>query len=74
MRERFGVRDVNHVKPGIGEATRVLLRRCPHLLLLRDPSRAEVAHLSLLAQEKQVPVQIDPELPYLAAALIRQLD
>lgn len=68
---RYGVADVNLVKPGIGEATRVLLRRVPRLVVLRDPAAAEVAHLAVLAEEKQVPVEIDPHLPYHAVSLIR---
>jgi len=68
---RYGVADVNLVKPGIGEATRVLLRRVPRLVVLRDPDAAEVAHLAVLAEEKQVPVEIDPHLPYHAVSLIR---
>ncbi|MBI2808441.1 MAG: cysteine protease StiP family protein [Planctomycetes bacterium] len=74
MRMRFGVRDIHHVKPGVGEATRVLLRRVPDRLLLRDPSRADVAHLLLLAREKNTPIVIDPALPYTAAALIKEMD
>jgi hypothetical protein len=74
MRQRFGVRDVNHVKPGIGEATRVLLRRVPGRLLLRDPASPDVIHLALLAREKGVPITVDPSLPYAAAALIKELD
>lgn len=68
---RYGVADVNLVKPGIGEATRVLLRRVPRLVVLRDPAAAEVAHLAVLAEEKQVPVETDPHLPYHAVSLIR---
>ena len=68
---RYGVDDVNLVKPGIGEATRVLLRRAPRLLVLRDAQAPAVAHLRLLAEEKQVPVEIDPALPYQAVSLIR---
>ncbi len=68
---QHGISDVNMVKPGIGEATRVLLRRVPRLLILRDEHASEVAHLKLLAQEKQVPVLVDPELPYHAVSLIR---
>jgi hypothetical protein len=71
---RHRVRDPNHVKPGIGEATRVLLRRVPDRLLLRDPDAPEVAHLRLLAREKTVPVVVEPSLPYSAAALIKELD
>ena len=70
-RQRYGIADVNLVKPGIGEATRVLLRRVPRLLLLRDPHNPALAHLRLLAEEKDVPVEIDPALPYQAVSLIR---
>ena len=69
--ERYAVSDLNLVKPGIGEATRVLLRRLPRLVVLRDPACAEVAHLAALAEEKRVPVEIDPTLPYHAMSLIR---
>jgi hypothetical protein len=68
---KYGILDVNLVKPGIGEATRVLLRRTPRLLVVRDAAAPEVAHLILLAEEKGVPVQIDPALPYYAVSLIR---
>jgi len=70
MREH-GVTDVNLIKPGIGEATRVLLRRSPKLLIVRDARAADVAHLLLLAQEKNIPVKIDAGLPYQAVSLIR---
>ncbi|MES2259797.1 MAG: cysteine protease StiP family protein [Pseudomonadota bacterium] len=67
---RHGITDANLIKPGIGEATRVLLRRVPRLLMLRQAEGADVAHLLLLAREKQVPVQFDAGLPYSAVALI----
>ena len=68
---RHGIADANLVKPGIGEATRVLLRRSPRLLILRDAAAPDVAHLVLLAQEKNIPVTVDPDLPYHAVSLIR---
>jgi hypothetical protein len=71
VRREFGIEDPNHVKPGIGEATRVLLRRVPGALLLRDPSTPEVAHLLHLARAKGVPVTTRPDLPYRAVALIK---
>ncbi len=67
----YGIADVNLVKPGIGEATRVLLRRAPRLLVLRDAQAAATAHLRLLAEEKGVAVEVDPALPYQAVSLIR---
>jgi hypothetical protein len=74
VQKRLGVGSIHHVKPGLGEATRVLLRRVPGRLLLRNPIRDEVAHLLILAQAKEVPVLIDPTLPYAAVALIQELD
>ncbi len=68
---RYAIADVNLIKPGIGEATRVLLRRVPRLLVLRRRGMPDVAHLEVLAEEKQVPVEIDPQLPYHAVSLIR---
>ena len=68
---QHGITDINLVKPGIGEATRVLLRRTPRLLIVRDAAAVDVAHLLLLAQEKIIPVVVDPELPYHAVSLIR---
>lgn len=74
IRRRFGVLNVQHIKPGLGEATRVLLRRVPERLLLRDACLLEVAHLLVLAREKNVPILVDAALPYAAAALIKELD
>ncbi|QDU19463.1 cysteine protease StiP family protein [Urbifossiella limnaea] len=74
VRDRTGVRDENHVKPGIGEATRVLLRRVPDRVLVRDQASPDVEHLLVLAREKGVPVEVDAGLPYAAAALIKELD
>jgi len=66
----YGVTDENYIKPGIGEATRVLLRRVPRLLILRDISDPNVRHLKVLAAEKLVPVIVDSSLPYHAVSLI----
>ena len=68
---QHGISDVNLVKPGIGEATRVLLRRVPRLLMLRNPDAPDVAHLKMLATEKSVPIIVDSNLPYQAVSLIR---
>ncbi|MBK1648959.1 cysteine protease StiP family protein [Rhabdochromatium marinum] len=73
IRSRFGIRDSNLIKPGIGEATRVLLRRVPERLILRDPDLPEVAHLVQLGTEKQVALEVDPASPYQAIALIQGL-
>lgn len=67
----YGIKDVNHIKPGIAEATRVMLRRVPARLLLRDRASPDVGHLQILAEEKGVPIDIEPAMPFNAAAFIK---
>ncbi|MDG4549284.1 MAG: tellurite-like stress resistance cysteine protease StiP [Candidatus Contendobacter sp.] len=69
----YRIADRNFVKPGVAEATRVLLRRLPDRLLLREPDHPDVEHLWLLAEEKRVPVVVDPAMPIQATALIKDL-
>jgi hypothetical protein len=73
VRRRYGVENENHIKPGIGETTRVLLRRIPERLLLRQAGLPETEHLEHLARDKEVAITLDPGLPYRAAALIQEL-
>lgn len=72
--EKFGVSDINLIKPSIGEATRVLLRRVPWKLLVHSLSDNEhLAHLYRLAEEKGVPVEEYPLKNYKACGIIRNL-
>lgn len=73
--DHFGVSDINFVKPGIGEATRVLLRRLPWKLLVREDQTdaPELAHLYQLAREKGVPVEPYPLKNYKACGIIKKM-
>lgn len=73
MLVRTGTKDRNRIKPGIGEATRALLRRVPERLFVRDPNSRDVRHLTSLAAERGVAVEADPGLPYGACAVIKTL-
>ena len=72
--EKFGVKDIKLVKPGIGETTRVLLRRIPELILLRDRNSPLTRHIVELAQEKGVEVREYPLRCYEACGIIRVMD
>ncbi|GLW62890.1 hypothetical protein Arub01_11340 [Actinomadura rubrobrunea] len=67
-----GVADLNLIKPGVGETTRVLLRRVPWKVLARAGAGPELDHVRLLAAERGVPVvEVDPAtLPYACVGLI----
>lgn len=68
---RYGVDDVTLVKPGVGETTRVLLRRVPWRVLVRaEAPPGDVAHVVHLAQGRGVPVEEVPDLPYSCIGLI----
>jgi hypothetical protein len=73
LTEHYGVSHANYIKPGIGEATRVLLRREAQRLLLRDLNSEATRHLRWLAESKSIPVAVFSELPYQAVALIKEL-
>jgi hypothetical protein len=45
----------------------------PDLLILRNQHDEAIQHLLILAEEKNVGVLIDPDLPYQAAALIKEV-
>ena len=69
LASELGIANPNLVKPSVGEATRVFLRRRPQHLLLRE-DHPDTRHLLLLAHQRGVAVTFHPELPYLAAAII----
>jgi len=66
----YGIGDVNLVKPGVGETTRVLLRRVPWRILAHTGAGADIEHVLLLAAERGVPVEYVDELQYSCVGLI----
>lgn len=71
----YGVSDINLIKPGIGETTRVLLRRVPWKILIGEENRDDpsLAHILRLAEEKKVPVEYHPLTHYKACGIIKKL-
>ena len=69
--DEYGIGDANLVKPGVGETTRVLLRRVPWRVLVHAGAPADdLAHVRLLAQRRGVPVEEVSGLPYSCVGLI----
>ena len=73
--EEFGIKEINFIKPGIGETTRVLLRRVPWKLLISEKYKNDpvLKHLYRLAQEKNVPIEYYPLNTYKACGIIEKL-
>ncbi len=71
----YGIEDINLVKPGIGETTRVLLRRVPWKVLIdeKHAGSGELSHVIRLAEEKNVPVEMVSLCHYKCCGIIRKM-
>ena len=71
---QFSIDDINLIKPSIGEATRVLLRRLPWKVLVHSLYDQEyLGHLYQLAAEKGVVVEEYPLVNYKACGIIKKI-
>lgn len=72
---RYQIEDINFVKPGIGETTRVLLRRIPWKILINEKYKGnrELRHLVRLAEEKGVSIEYYPLKHYKCCGLIKKM-
>ncbi|MDV8054765.1 phosphoribosyltransferase [Rhodococcus sp. IEGM 1343] len=73
VREEYDISHVNFVKPGVGETTRVLLRRVPWRVLVREADAPEHEHIRMLAAARGVPVDVVPDLAYSCMGLIKNV-
>ena len=69
----YGISDINLVKPGVGETTRVLLRRVPWRILVAPGRGDDLEHVLHLAAARGVPVEERDGLTYCCIGLIRPL-
>ena len=71
----FNITDINLIKPGIGETTRVLLRRVPWKVLADGKyiNNNELTHILKLAKEKNIPVETYPMKHYKCCGIIRKM-
>lgn len=70
INKEYGINNINLVKPGVGETTRVLLRRVPWRILIRPDKFNELEHIRLLAESRGVEIEIVENLPYGCVGLI----
>lgn len=71
----YSIDNINFIKPGIGETTRVLLRRIPWKILIDERYRnsAELEHIIRLAEEKNVSIEFYPLVHYKCCGLIKKI-
>lgn len=71
LKEEFGIPSLNLIKPGVGETTRVLLRRVPWAVLINPEKKANLSHILMLAEERNVPIIEREGLPYSCVGIIK---
>lgn len=69
----YDIDDINLIKPGVGETTRVLLRRIPWKILVKKDEISNLEHIMLLAKEKQVEIEEFNDMNYACCGLIKKL-
>ncbi|MDM8528643.1 tellurite-like stress resistance cysteine protease StiP [Anaerolineales bacterium HSG24] len=58
------------IKPGLGEAIRVLLRRMSQVLLVQNKNSPDIEPFLTIAAEKNVPIKERKEMPYQATCIV----
>ena len=71
LMETYHYPNMNYIKPGVNETTRVMLRRYPEKLFIQDINDNNVEHLVQLANEKNIKIEVVTDMPYRAVALIK---
>lgn len=73
IKEKYEVDDINFLKPGIGETTRVLLRRVPERILVDNMENPKLQHILMLSKDKGVLVEEYPDLTYSCCGIVKRL-
>ena len=73
IQKDFNISDINFIKPGIGEATRVLLRRVPWKILVSSLNDESLKQIYQLAIEKKVELVEYPLKCYKACGIIKDM-
>jgi hypothetical protein len=73
IQNTFDIKNINLIKPGIGETTRVLLRRIPWKILINDLFDDDLSHIIKLASEKNVPMENFKMRSYRCCGIIKEL-
>ncbi|WLR52717.1 cysteine protease StiP family protein [Bacillus tianshenii] len=69
----FEIDNYHFIKPGVGETTRVLLRRVPWKVLVKRMDNPDLEHILILANERGVQVEQYEQMTYECCGLIKPM-
>lgn len=70
----YNIDSIHKIKPSLGETTRVLLRRIPKFILVKDKNDIRFKHIMFLAQEKNVEIIEKKDMTYNCIGVIDVVD
>lgn len=75
LTKKYQIENASFIKPGIGETTRVLLRRVPWKVIIdkRYIENSELSHIIQLAKERNVGIELTNLENYKCCGVIKQL-
>ena len=73
IKEKYDITKTNYIKPGVGETTRVLLRRVPWKILVNPKYDNDLTHIRILAAERNVPIEVYEDMDYSCCGLIKDV-
>lgn len=73
IKEKYDIAKINYIKPGVGETTRVLLRRVPWKILVNPKYDNDLTHIRMLAAERNVPIEVYEDMEYSCCGLIKDV-
>lgn len=73
IKELFEINNTHFIKPGVGETTRVLLRRVPWKILVNPEHSNDLTHILMLAKERNVPIEEFTDMSYSCCGIIKEL-
>ena len=73
IQRQFNITNSHHIKPGVGETTRVLLRRVPWKILVNPNAQENLSHIYLLAKQRGVEIETYTDMPYACCGIIKEL-
>lgn len=69
---KYDIKDINKIKPGVGETTRVLLRRVPYIVLINPNANPKyMEHILQLCKEKGIQTAEYPFKKYNVCGIIK---
>lgn len=69
--DEFNVKDKNKIKLSIGESSRVLLRRIPKIILIKNFDNPDLAHIIKMAKDKGIEMRQYDKTDYEIISLLR---